>query len=261
MADGFVLFDDGFVILAVFAAVAAVFEEEFGEVEPAFVAGLAIEFGEAHLNNFVAGGDAGFAVAEIFLQQFGTFEADVEERAGAGGLGVGEAGFVEVAEIVEFVTQLRVFFPTLFSNPVMRRAVGMHRAPGVEVAVGFLRGGDVLDEFFDARGGCGIRLHAQAERCAFDGFVDVRVVEGVLRGWLILEISFARRAATHRLGGEIEVEHAFGRFALGKREGEGDSRVGRLSGVQQAASDADVGEGNRLDGIIGPGVKGKGCEG
>lgn len=67
MTDGFGLRYHWFVILAVFAAVAVDVEEEFREVNPALITGLAIEFGETHLGDLMAGHDGAFASAEITL--------------------------------------------------------------------------------------------------------------------------------------------------------------------------------------------------
>jgi hypothetical protein len=231
VADGFVLRDDGFVILAVVAAFAAHIEEEFGEIEPVGVAGLAIKFHEAHLDDLVAGRDAELPIAEIFLEQRGALEADVEQRTRTGGAIVGDAGFVEMAEVVKFVAELRVFAPALLIYPAMTRAVRVHGAEGVEITIRLLRGGDAGDDGFQLRLQRGVGFYAEAERGAFDGFVNVRVVEGILRRWLDLEIGFARRATFHDFGGEVEVLDATGGFALLEREGQRDVGVGGLDVV------------------------------
>lgn len=82
VADGFGLLRDGEVLLAVgLATGTAGFEEDFGELDPARVAGHAVELGEAQLDDLVAGGDAEPAVAEVAPEEFGALEAGIEQRA------------------------------------------------------------------------------------------------------------------------------------------------------------------------------------
>src|SRR5205807_1140981 len=73
-------------LMVVVTAWAAHIEEEFGEIEVAFVAVDAVELGEAHLNDFVAGPDVQLVRAEGIAQQIGFLDGDVEEVAFTGGL-------------------------------------------------------------------------------------------------------------------------------------------------------------------------------
>ena len=121
--DGFVLFENGFVVLGVFvpepqalacglalgvARVAAGFEEELGELDILFVAGHAIELGEAHFDDLVAGRRDVLVPAEGIANEVGALEGDIQQRALAGGLVMGDGGLVEVAEVVKLVAARKI---------------------------------------------------------------------------------------------------------------------------------------------------------
>ena len=161
-----------------------------------------------------------------------------------------EARFVEMAEVVKFMTELRVFKPALLIHPIVTGTIRVHCAKGVEIAVRFLCGGNVLDEVFEFRSDGGVGFDAQAKRRAFDGFVNIRVVEGIFCRWFILKISFTSGATAHGFGGEIEVKHALGRFALAECERHGDGVVGGLAVRKQSAGEPDLCEWDGLHGII-----------
>ena len=72
--DGFVLLDDGLVRLAVGIAGTVfrlVFEEMRGELQPARIAGLAVQLREPHFDDLMAGRDAGIVPAEVLVHEFG----------------------------------------------------------------------------------------------------------------------------------------------------------------------------------------------
>ena len=81
----------------------------------------------------------------------------------------------------------------------------MHRAPGVEIAVGLLRGGDAGDDGLELGLQLRIGADAEAEGRAFEDLVDVGVVEGVFGDGLVPGVLFAGGAAFEDVGREIEV--------------------------------------------------------
>ena len=120
------------------------------------------------------------------------------------------ARLVEVADIIEFVAEFRILEPAFLVDPRMGGGIRVHGAPGVKVSVRFLGGGDAGDDRFKAFRQIGVGFHAQTERGSFEHLEDIRVIEGVLGGRLVLEGGFAGGAAFHGLGGEVEVEQALG---------------------------------------------------
>ncbi len=208
----------------------------------------------------MAGGDAQLAVAEILPEELGVFQAEVEQGALACGAEVGDARLVEVPCVVELVTELRVEQPALLVHPLVPRAVGMHGAEGVEVAVGFLRGGDAGDPAVERGLECRVLLHAEHVGGALDGLVGVGVVEGVDGGRRDLEVLLTGGAPAQDLGGEVEILQAAGLLALLHGEGEGDLAVGLLLLLPETARDAHGGEGHGLErivGCLGEGARGK----
>ena len=254
VAHGLGLLRHGQVVLAVLGAGAAAtagFEEDPCQVEPALVAGLAVKFGEAHLHHLVTGGDRQLAIAEVTLQQLRALEADLHERIRTGGLGMGDAGLIHVAEVVEFVAEFGVLEPALLMQPRMARRIRVHGAEREQVAIRLLRGSHALDDLFHALGQRGVRLHAVGKRGTLQHLGHVRVIERVLGGRLVLEILLAGSPAAHRFRGEVEIEQAFRRLKLLQREGQGHAVVDFLPLVPQAIGKADIGEGDRFHGIIG----------
>ena len=81
VADGLALIDDRHVVLAVVAArrATAGIDEKLREIQPAGIAGFPVEFGEAHLDHLMAGWNDRFAIAEIAMNEFRAFQADVHE--------------------------------------------------------------------------------------------------------------------------------------------------------------------------------------
>src|SRR6185369_15865065 len=108
-----------------------------------------------------------------------------------------------MAQVVKLMAELWIVQPALLMNPRMRRSVGMHRPPGVEIAVRFLRGSDAPDHLLQLRGDGWVWRDAEAKRGALNGFVNVRIVERILRRRLVLKTLLVGRATAHRLGGKI----------------------------------------------------------
>ena len=96
---------------------------------------------------------------------------DVEQRALAGGLIVRDRGFVQMPEVVQLVAVDLLEDPALRSRPGVRR-LRVDRACRVEIPVGLLRRGDLLDEAVDVGFQLGIGVDAQRVGRAFNHFVD-----------------------------------------------------------------------------------------
>jgi hypothetical protein len=78
------------------------------------------------------------------IEQIGAADRDVEQGAFAGGLIVRHRGFVEMTEVVEFVTVHRSSSQRF--GPIHGcGGCGSHGARGIQVAVRLLRGGDQRD--------------------------------------------------------------------------------------------------------------------
>ena len=95
----------------------------------------------------MAGFEFQFSGTEIVHQQVGVLDRDVQQAGFSGGAVMGCCGFVQVAAVVQFVAEVRVFYPALFTDPLVQ--VGRIRIDGagrVQVSVGLLRPADVIDE-------------------------------------------------------------------------------------------------------------------
>ena len=100
-----------------------------------------------YLDKLVAGFEFQFSGTEIVHQQVGVLDRDVQQAGFSGGAVMGCCGFVQVAAVVQFVAEVRVFYPALFTDPLVQ--VGRIRIDGagrVQVSVGLLRPADVIDE-------------------------------------------------------------------------------------------------------------------
>ena len=64
---------------------------------------------------------------------------------------------------IEFVTEFRILLPSIFPYPAVGWRIRMHGAPGVEVSIRFLGGGDAGDVAVEAlaRAGSGFTLMAK----------------------------------------------------------------------------------------------------
>src|ERR1017187_1808736 len=122
---------------------------------------------------------------------------------------------------------------------------GIDGAGGVEVAVRLLRRGDLLDQSIDVGVELGIWMNAEGVGGALDHFVDVSVVEGIRRIFVVVE-----RLARKRLGGADEIIDASGLLIFLKGERDGDGAVGLDAGRPESVVDMDGGEGYRSHRII-----------
>ena len=88
--------------------IAALVEEKLGEVEVALFAGNLVELDQPHLDLLVTRHVAAFAGAKDPIHEIGTLEGDIEEGALACAAIVGNGGFVEMADVVEFVANAQI---------------------------------------------------------------------------------------------------------------------------------------------------------
>ena len=150
VAHGLVLLGHGLVALRVLlldGGLAAVVEQELGEVEVALLAGGQVEAGHRHLGYLVTRHDAHLAWVGPYLLagHVGIAAGNVEELALARSLPVGHGALHHVAEVVEFVREVFLLHPAAVASPVVRVG-GVLRACGVEVAVGLLCSADDVDD-------------------------------------------------------------------------------------------------------------------
>lgn len=270
VAYGFALVGDGLVLLGVGGGVdagaigdegdAADFEEPAGHFEVERVAGVIGEFDQADFDFLVSGGLVdGFALVVIGVTEeegavdvLGAFYGDLEEFGFTGGLGVGDGGFVEVADVVEFVGVDDVAIGAWAHFVFVDGAGDMG---DVEVAVVLLGGGDDIDDgvhlFFDVGVGFGL----DHESGAFHDFVEVGGIEAV-------GDRFGAAAIFEELGGEAESFLGF----VGVLEGVGQGFIDQVpdAGAPDGVGHFDLVEGDHADGVcwggLEEGVQGD-CEG
>ena len=257
--DGLVLLEDGLVRLAVGVAGAVlrlVFEEMRGELQPARIAGLTVELRKAHFDDLVAGGNAGILAAEVLVQEFGGLHGHVEQRAVAGRLVIRRGALVEMPQVVRFMAQIRVFQPALPVDPVMRRGIRVHGAEGIQITVRLLRRLHVLNDILHLLLQLGVRVRLERVGRALQKLINIRVVERERRERSVLERRFARGAAPHGLGGEVEILQSVGLDALLERKRDRDLAVDLLTFREQSRGEPDFRKRHGLDRIVR--VRGKG---
>jgi hypothetical protein len=181
-----VLADRG-VILAILAVeraavgVAALLDEELGQLQVALLAGEVVELDQGQLDLLVAGGVELLARSEGRVDVVDELQRGVEQVALAGRLVVGDGGLDQVAGTVQLVPHTTIR-PTLLGR--------RKREIRVEVPVGLLGGDDALDQLIDVGFQLRITLVHQRVGRPLDHLVHVRVVEEVA---LELAVDFAGR--------------------------------------------------------------------
>src|SRR5262245_53521229 len=109
MADSFCLFDYFLMRLIIgppgtaIAVRPAHIEHKFSEIKIARVTGCPVEFRQPHLGDLVTRPDRLLTRTEGPVEKFSSLERNVEQRTFSRRLVVGNGGFVEVPEIVQFV--------------------------------------------------------------------------------------------------------------------------------------------------------------
>ena len=189
---------------------------------------------------------------------------DVEEGLLSRSLIVGDGAFHHVAQVVELVREVLHLLPTVSTGPGVGMG-GIHRARGVEIAVG------LLGRFDDAEHG----VHIVAGRygalpalaalgvghgdlqlqvgeglqqigAALDGLIDVGVVEGVAP-----HLHLVRVFAGELFGGYFEVAVASRLLAFGEGQRHGDvARRCESLPPKRGGSDLHLCEGHGSDGIV-----------
>ena len=138
VADGFVLINDLYVSLAVFAIAGALcVEEELSQIEILFFARCTVETYEAHFDDLMAWSVFVFARAESITKQVGIFDSNIKQGAFAGCLIMSNGCFVEVTHVVKLMTQLFNILPAFFTCPAVR-FFGADGSCCIKVAVWFL---------------------------------------------------------------------------------------------------------------------------
>ena len=125
-------------------------QHKLGEVEITRIAGNAVQLGESHFNDLVAGPDFLLARTKGAVEQIRSAEGDVQKCSLAGGLIVRHGRFIEMAQVVQLVAVHSFKNPALIAGPRMwmRRIDG---ACSIEIAVLFLRRADLRDQVVDIR--------------------------------------------------------------------------------------------------------------
>ena len=260
--DGFVLLEHGLVRLAVGVAGTAfrlVFEEMRGELQPARIAGLAVELREPHLDDLMSGRDAGIVPAEVLVHELGGLHGHVQQRAVARRLEIRRGAFVEMPQVIQLVAQVRVVQPALLVDPFVRRGIRVHGAERVQIAVRLLRRLHMLNDVLHLLLQLGVRIRLERIRRALQKLVDVRVVERQRGRRTVLERRFARGAAAHGLGGKVKVFQPARLQALLERERDRDLAVDVLAIREHAGGESDFGERDGADRVVRFGGESSGC--
>ncbi|OPZ76999.1 MAG: hypothetical protein BWY77_01778 [bacterium ADurb.Bin431] len=220
------------------ALFAADFEQKTGGLKILFLRGDAVEFGQSHFDNLMAGGRLGTAGAEGGADEVGVLEGDLEEIAFAGRLVMGHGGFIEMTHVVELVAHVELR-PALLAGPLLQIG-GVVGAGGVEIAILLLGGGDEADQAVQVGRQFFILLHAEGVGGAFDDLVDIAVVERIA----------ALLGALEQSPGDGKVGDAAGFFGLGEGVGDGDGAVGLNARRPELVFEMHPGEGHWLNGIV-----------
>ena len=250
MAHGLVLLNDGLVALRVLlldGGLAAVVEQELGEVEIALLTGGQVEARHGHLGYLVTGHDAHLSGigAHLPAGHIGIAAGDVEEFALAGSLPVGHRSLHHVAEVVQFVREVLLLHPAAVASPVVRVG-GILRAGGVEVAVGLLRTADDVDDGVAVGLQLLIGISLQNVGGTLQSLVGVGIVERVAHA---VDLERLRRVGEVS-GGIVEVLVAALALALRKGEGYGGVTAGlQALSPERAWSNLHGGEGYGGNGV------------
>ena len=181
--DGFILLNQRLVVLRVLtnevlaACIPAARQEPLRKAEVAGIPSCAVEIREAKLDFRMAIDIAALAGSKCCCNQISILYRDVQEVPLAGCVEMGDGRFIEMPDAVELVACIHRF-PALC--PTRRQVV---RIPdglrGIEIAIRFLSLGDQGDDGIHAALDLSIPLYGEDIRGAFDGFIDIRVVEAV----------------------------------------------------------------------------------
>ena len=234
------------VVRIIVTRIASLVQEELGLVQVFLVSGGEVQFRKGHLGDLMAGDDAGLtrAGAHFADDAVRIADGDVQEVALAGGLPVRDSRLDHMAEVIEFMAQFLVVHPALVPRPFMR-VLRVHRAGRVQVAVRLLGGRDDHENAVDIGLQLLVGIGLEHVGGTFDGFVDIRVVEGKAFH-LVPEVH--RRMHLLLRPHEVLIPS----FALALGEGQGDRDLtGRLQALppERVRGHFHAGEGNRVDGI------------
>ena len=236
------------VVRVVVARLSALVQEELRLVQVLLLARGEVQLREGHLGDLVAGDDAGLAGAGAHFTDHAVrvADGDVQEVALAGGLPVRHGRLHHMAQVIELVAQLLVVHPALVARPLVRM-LGVHRPGRVQVAVRLLGLRHDGDDAVDIRLQFLVRIGLEHVGGAFDGLIDVRVVEGVP---LHLQPQVHRGVQLPR--GHLEVLVPALALALGERQRDGDL-AGRLQALppEGIRGHLHAREGDGVDGIAG----------
>ena len=128
------------------------------------------------------------------------------------------------------------------------RVLRINGAGGVEIAIGFLRLGDLVDQAIDIGLEFWIRSDAQSVGGALDYFVRVGVVEG--KAWRVF---VGERFAANGFGGPDEILDTASALTLIEGGGNTDAAIGFYFGGPELIGDVNLIERDRLNRVIGLG--------
>ena len=175
--------------------------------------------------------------SEGFADQVCAFERDVEQTTLVRGLEMRHRRFVKVPEIIEFVAS-RQLGPAGGAEKV-QATFRIDRSRRIEVAIGFLRSGDLRDQVIQIMLQLRVGMHRHCVGRTLNDFVDVRIVK---RG--------AAKLAGHELARLGEIVDPSGFLALLEVIPDGGQAVGFHPRCPEAVLDPDLGEGDWLDWVI-----------
>ena len=192
----------------------------------------------------MTGPDRLLAGAKSLIEQVGALECYIEQASLSRCLIVGDGGFIQMAQIIEFVAVDFLHFPTLRAGPAMRM-FRINRARGVEVAIGFLRRSDFRNQSINIGFEFRIWLNVQRISSALDHFINVSVIEGI--PWR----RFVRNLFTsQRRGSTLKVINALCLFVLFEGERNRNLPIDFQTWRPESVVEMDGSERNRLDGIV-----------
>ncbi len=124
---------------------AALIQKELGKLEIFLLTGYMVQLHQANLDFLMAGDIALFIGAEDPVDQIGVFQGHIQQGLFPGGLIMGHSGFVQMADVVQFVVNPQVR-PAGQALPLGGYALRVDGACGIEIAILLLSSGDFGDQ-------------------------------------------------------------------------------------------------------------------
>ena len=249
MTHGFVLFDDGFVCLAIVVydgRLATIVKQELCLVQVFLVARHCIKLGKGHLWDLMPWHHTRLSLlgTNLTAHTVGIAYGNVEEGTFARCLIMGNGTLHHVAKVVKLVTQVLFLHPACGACPIVG-VLGVHRASGIEIAIGLLCRSHDGEHRVDVGLQFLVGVGLQEVACALNGLIHIGIVEGIS-----FHLHLACVLALQLAGSNLKVLVAS--LALALRESQGDGHVAtRLQALppKRALLDVYARERHRRDGV------------